>query len=98
MKVYLVWLHYYNGGMYEDSYTYDYVMAVFLSREKAEAYIASYCPNKDLEEDQNPWIEGNPYPKYQSSDDLRHFHRESTCVLGDVEEEYFTISEMEVRQ
>lgn len=93
MKVYLVWSHYDNEGSYEDHWTSDYVMAICLSREKAEAYIASYCPNEDLEKDEKPWIEGNPYPKYQSPNDLRHFHREG--YFGE-EEEYFTITEMEV--
>lgn len=90
MKMYLVLSHCADVGS-EDVYT-D-VEAICATREVAEKYIDSYDPNVTWENDENPWIEGEPRSIFESEEILRRFLRKR--CYGE-EEEYFTIKEMEV--
>lgn len=90
MKVYVILSHCADVGS-EDRYTL--VEAVCATREAAEKYIASYNPNVAWGNDENPWIEGEPRSIFGTEEILRRFLRKR--CYGE-EEEYFTITEMEV--
>lgn len=95
MKVYVILSHWSEIGSYEEN-RYKSVEAICATREAAEKYIASYDPNVAWEVEknkENPWIKGEPRSLFETEEILCRFVREE--YYGE-EEEYFTITEMEV--